>query len=372
MPTYNKEEQELVDSAVYVWGPYDGWFKQGVEPVSYQHALVRTADQGQPFRYTGQPVDLRLIYQIATFLEQHDVPCYLINDGMWRVYGCKNRILSVDLVIGAWTTKKAVQALREAGFDDKPQSTNHFKSQKDSKGNHTSMTCGCGIRKKGGDCPPMSSISSRPPGKSAMVGRPPLNDDTSLVTIDPRLAEYYSDLKFYEIKVLRPAGLVEALVRLCYRDLGATWVQDLTNIFYSAAAADHTDGPSDGEDHNLPWGFQNSFANPFFAEAPALTLQGLDPAWLSSDRSSRTYPAMNEFAWRFKEADFFPDGTGPFPEVHYESWNKLRRDFPGVSAESKIDSADTRCNFLEAWISVKYNTEYRWRGDPWSRYYRSP
>ncbi|RAH67569.1 uncharacterized protein BO66DRAFT_403761 [Aspergillus aculeatinus CBS 121060] len=352
----------------------------------------------------------------------------LINDGMWRVYGCKNRILSVDLVIEAWATKKAVQALHKAGFDDKPQSTDHFKSQKDGwwlPAHVFHLRPGPG-EERHVDLNLFYHECYFPLLKSPKLGRPPLNDDTYLVTTDPRLAEHCPDLNSYEIKVLRPARLVEARVRLCYRDLylitqrrmwskewlkGATWVHDLTNIFYSAAAADHTDGPSGEADHNLPWGFQNCFRNPFLTETPALTLRDLDPVWLrlaefqplfqeywkamilsrsvpkkpspsrpvidhcpvlSIYSDCAAYPAMNEFAWRFKEADLFPDGTGPFPEVHVEAWNKLRRDFPGVSMESIFDSDDNRCNVLEKWISVSYDSLYRWRSDPWSRHYRSP
>ncbi|PYH75491.1 hypothetical protein BO82DRAFT_270247, partial [Aspergillus uvarum CBS 121591] len=70
------------------------------------------------FKYTGQPADLALIEQIAKLLEQNKIPCHVINDSMWRHFGCQNPINSLDIIIPRSLQKQAVLVLRKANFDD--------------------------------------------------------------------------------------------------------------------------------------------------------------------------------------------------------------------------------------------------------------
>ncbi|PYH83569.1 hypothetical protein BO82DRAFT_363148 [Aspergillus uvarum CBS 121591] len=83
-------------AGIHFWGPYDGWMQEQcpIKP-NVEH---KEEEKGKsPFEYRGQEVTLTFISEIVNLLKENNIPRHVINDALWRFYGCQNRITTIDL-----------------------------------------------------------------------------------------------------------------------------------------------------------------------------------------------------------------------------------------------------------------------------------
>ncbi|PYI27953.1 hypothetical protein BP00DRAFT_352203, partial [Aspergillus indologenus CBS 114.80] len=207
----------------------------------FRRPLPPTTSKAKPFKYTGQPADLALIEQVAKLLEQNKIPCHVINDGMWRHFGCQNPINSLDIVIPRSLQKQAVQVLRKANFDDGCRLIENIRLWKDQEYNYEAAPCNFIYDLRANfhrawwvpahvfhlqpaapeeelhvDLNLFSHEDWFPTVKLPPCGPLAEDNETYLVSTDTRLASCQQAT--YEVKMFQPARMVEALIRLAFRD----------------------------------------------------------------------------------------------------------------------------------------------------------
>ncbi|RAH67259.1 uncharacterized protein BO66DRAFT_329380, partial [Aspergillus aculeatinus CBS 121060] len=221
--------RSILDPTVYFTGEYTFEGERFSGPVC-RRPLPPTTSKAKPFEYTGQPANLAMIEQIAELLEQNKIPCHVINDGMWRHFGCQNPINSLDIVIPRSLQMQAVQVLRKANFDDSCRRIENisapcnyiynlranfhrawwvpahvFHLQPAAPGEELHVDLNLFIHE-----------DWFPNVKLPACGPLAEDDEAYLVSTDTRLAS--CEQATYEVKLFQPARMVEALIRLAYRD----------------------------------------------------------------------------------------------------------------------------------------------------------
>ncbi|RAK71350.1 uncharacterized protein BO72DRAFT_503577 [Aspergillus fijiensis CBS 313.89] len=366
--------REILDPTVYFMGEFTLEGERFSGPIC-RRPLPPTTSKARPFEYTGQPANLDLIEQIAELLEQNKIPFHVVND-----------------VIPQSLQKQAVQVLRKANFDDSCSRIENICLQKDHEGNYEAAPCNyiynlrANFHRAWWVPAHIFHLQPAAPGEELHVDLnlfshedwfpnvklpdcSPLAEDyeTYLVSTDTRLAS--CEQATYEVKLFQPARMVEALIRLAYRDYylygpqhldyiplsdSCKWVEELSNIFSSLISEKEEDSTAAGageprSEPPPPWA--RARVNEAFTEAAELTLRGLDPRWLrledfhrawffylkmlshlqdtSGDKTSEkgvevhpfrvAFHACTGFAelswlpWSLKNHGVFPEDTSPFP-----------------------------------------------------------
>ncbi|RAH50397.1 uncharacterized protein BO95DRAFT_500879 [Aspergillus brunneoviolaceus CBS 621.78] len=438
-------------AGVYFWGPYDGWMqeqcpiKPNVEHKNGSGEKQEEEEKGNPpFEYHGQEVTLAFVSEIVNLLKGNKISLHVINDAMWRFYGCQNRINSIDLVIPAAYLEDAVKVLRAAKFDDDHprcigdlevtmKETNEHDRSGEWRSRETHFI--------GAPCPYLWNLRARwldawwvpdhvfhlqpAPGQERHVdlnlfcheeyffhlplpgsrgsyyekAQMPIYLDSTDVALEREVEEPYA------VTMLFPARMVEALVRLSFQDRylyshlsrslseghGWTeWDRTLRDIFCSitgrtgeeeARRQVRAPGPQlmvnktlvEVDDDHLeeavltlkglkPHWFRLKDFHPLFQDylqalflarenggpckpSPPQQEQGQDQEqpspypreWLEhcpireNFQHCTAFPVLNDFAWRFKEAGFFPKASPFYREKTTRAIKALNHPQPPIS-----------------------------------------
>ncbi|RAH77217.1 hypothetical protein BO86DRAFT_383199 [Aspergillus japonicus CBS 114.51] len=501
-------------AGVYFWGPYDGWMQEQcpIKP-NAEHKKVRSMaaaastsmlegswgkkkqeeeeeeeeeEKGKPpFVYHGQEVSLAFISEIVNLLEKNNISLHVINDAMWRFYGCQNRINTIDLVIPAAYLEDAVKVLRAAKFDDDhPRCIGHLEvTMKETNEHDRSGKCRTQETPFiGAPCPYLWNLRARwldawwvpdhvfhlqpAPGQERHVdlnlfcheeyffhlplpgstrgsyyeqAQTPIYLDSTDVALEREVEEPYA------VKLLYPARMVEALVRLSFQDRylyshlsqrlseghGWTeWDRTLLDIFCSITG--RTGEEEARRQVRAPW--PRLMVNKALVEVDddhleeaLLTLKGLKPHWFRLEdfhplfqdylqalflargnggpckpsppqleqgqdqeqpspyprewlehcpiredfQHCTAFPVLNDFAWRFKEAGFFPRASPFYREKTTRAIRALNHPQPPISPDEGFFQRPGWWQHDEH-ISVERqrHAKQHARTDPWSRHYR--
>ncbi|PYI17226.1 hypothetical protein BO99DRAFT_463719 [Aspergillus violaceofuscus CBS 115571] len=342
---------------------------------------------------------------------------------MWRHFGCQNPINSLDLVIPRSLPEQAVQVLRKANFDDGCRLIENIRLWKDQEYNYEAAPCNF-IYNLRANFHRTCHEDWFPTVELPACGPLAEDDETHLVSTDTRLASCQQAT--YEVKMFQPARMVEALIRLAFRDYylygpqhldyislsdSCMWVEQLSNIFSSlipekeedgtataaAAAAAAAEEPRSGAPP--PWA--RARVNKAFTKAPELTLRGLDPRWLRLEdfhgpwfyylqmtnmiKDGGVYPTPQRIldlhifrrafqvcscyhilctlAWVLERNGVFPEDISPFPMKSILAWQSLTDRFPHL--KEKSDEARR----IDEWLTPQeYKNAIRWRRRdyPWN------